>query len=138
MELTNKVVDSLYVEAMVLSDEARAYFDTFGHEDRDRMTPLHRVSFSCESLKVTTRLMHVIAWLLSRRANQSGLYGASLAKAANSDRATIQSLPEPARQIIGASEELYARIARLDGQLREPMPLPNAAHGLMSRLESVF
>jgi regulator of CtrA degradation len=138
MELTNKVVDSLYVEAMVLSDEARAYFDAFGHDDRDRMSPLHRVSFSCESLKVTTRLMHIIAWLLSRRANASGLYGASLGKAASSNEATVEALPESARQIISASEELYARIARLDGQLRDTTPLPNAAHGLMSRLESVF
>ena len=63
-KVTAKVIDALYVEAMVLADDARAYFDTFSREDRDALGPVLRVAFSCESLKVTTRLMHIIAWLL--------------------------------------------------------------------------
>ena len=64
-QLTPKLIDGLYVEAMVLADEARSYFDTGGRDDRLALDPLDRVGFSCESLKVTTRLMHVIAWLLT-------------------------------------------------------------------------
>src|SRR3546814_21193897 len=62
-----KLLDSLYVEAMVMADEARAYFDQQGDRDREEMDIMLRVSFSCESMKVTSRLMHVIAWLLTKR-----------------------------------------------------------------------
>ena len=71
-QLTPKLIDGLYVEAMVLADEARSYFDTLGRDDRLALDPLDRVGFSCESLKVTTRLMHVIAWLLTQRAVAAG------------------------------------------------------------------
>src|SRR3954466_7205772 len=57
---------------MLLADEARAYLDRQGRADRDSLEPIVRVSFSCESLKVTTRLMHVIAWLLTQRAVEAG------------------------------------------------------------------
>ena len=33
-QLTPKLIDGLYVEAMVLADEARSYFDTIGRDDR--------------------------------------------------------------------------------------------------------
>ncbi|MBE7186568.1 MAG: DUF1465 family protein, partial [Methylobacterium mesophilicum] len=67
-----RLIDSLYTEAMVLADEARHYFDEDGRREREALDPLVRVGFSCESLKVTTRLMHVIAWLLTRRAVEAG------------------------------------------------------------------
>ena len=71
-EMHSRLVDSLYVEAMLLADEARGYFDNAGKHERDGLDALGRVSFSCESLKVTTRLMHIIAWLLTQRAVQAG------------------------------------------------------------------
>src|SRR3546814_6031424 len=53
-----KLLDSLYVEAMVMADEARAYFDQQGDRDREEMDIMLRVSFSCESLKVTRSEEH--------------------------------------------------------------------------------
>src|SRR3569833_4328950 len=67
-----RLIDSLYVEAMLLADEARGYFDQGARIEREALDPLGRVTFSCESLKVTTRLMHIIAWLLTQRAVDSG------------------------------------------------------------------
>src|SRR3569623_3675640 len=72
LPITPKLVGARYTEAMLLTDEARSYFDSAGREDRDARDPFARVGFSCESLKVTTRLMHVIAWLLTQRAGESG------------------------------------------------------------------
>ena len=72
LRIHRKMIDSLYVEAMVLADEARGYFDQGARVEREALDPLGRVTFSCESLKVTTRLMHVIAWLLTQRAVDSG------------------------------------------------------------------
>lgn len=134
--LTEKLVDSLYVEAMVLADDARGYFDQFGRDARAEMTPLQRVSFSCESLKVTTRLMHSIAWLLSRRAADPATN--PLAAAAPSDSTTVRSLPEEARLLIRSSEDLYARIQRLDALLHDQARVPNPALHLRARLEQAF
>lgn len=134
--MTEKLIDTLYMESMVLADEARSYFDQFGRDARADMTPLQRVSFSCESLKVTTRLMHSIAWLLTQRAP----HGAQnpLAAAAPSDEATVTSLPDEARHLIRSSEDIYARIQRLDRKLAQSSNDPNPARFLRERLEQAF
>lgn len=135
-DMTVKLVDTLYVESMVLADEARSYFDQFGRDSRANMTPLQRVSFSCESLKVTTRLMHSIAWLLTQRTPHD--FRNPLAAAAPSDDATVLSLPDEAQQLIRASEDLYARIQRLDQKLAQSEYAPNPARFLRERLEQAF
>ena len=142
-ELTPKLVDSLYVEAMVLADEARSYFDMSGRADRDSLEPIDRVGFSCESLKVTTRLMHVIAWLLTQRAvtagelsrAQAGESERRLGPAPLSDEPLLPRLPPAAVELIRATEELYERVRRLDeGSFGEP-PTGSPARSLLNRLE---
>ena len=143
LELTPKLVGSLYTEAMVLADEARSYFDRLGREDRDSLDPLLRVGFSCESLKVTTRLMHVIAWLLTQRAVEAGELSPSqarrparrLGEEPESDEATVVQLPAAARALIASSRELFARVRRLDEADPEVEPHPSPARSLLSRLE---
>src|SRR5258708_25609012 len=73
--ITSRLIDSLYTEAMLLADEARSYFDDLGRNDRATLHPFARVGFACESLKVTTRIMHIVAWLLTQRAIESGEIG---------------------------------------------------------------
>ena len=70
--ITSRLIDSLYTEAMLLADEARSYFDDAGRDDRSTLEPFVRVGFACESLKVTTRIMHIVAWLLTQRAIETG------------------------------------------------------------------
>jgi regulator of CtrA degradation len=141
-ELTPKLIDGLYVEAMVLADEARAYFDRTARDDRLTLDPGDRVGFSCESLKVTTRLMHVIAWLLTQRAVAAGELSRieagrderRLGEAADSDADLVRRLPDQAVELIRASEELYDRVRRLDhGAFAAPAGSP--ARSLLSRLE---
>ena len=134
--MTDKLVDSLYMESMVLADEARSYFDQFGREARADMTPLQRVTFSCESLKVTTRLMHSIAWLLACRAQQGSAN--PLAAASPSDVATVSSLPDEAQHLIRSSEDLYERVQRLDRKLSQSLSDPNPTRFLRERLERAF
>jgi regulator of CtrA degradation len=140
-ELTSKLVDSLYVEAMVLADEARAYFDEYGSNDRLDLDPVTRVAFSCESLKVTTRLMHIIAWLMTQRAREAGepMIGdpaeRRLGEAAPSDETIIAAMPEQARALIEASSELYERVRRLDLGGADTGPAPSPARSLLSRLQ---
>jgi regulator of CtrA degradation len=144
--LALRVVDSLYVEAMVLADEARAYFDRPGSAERDGLPPLLRVSFSCESLKITTRLMHIVAWLLTRRAIEAGEIPAGaardharrLGRADDSDPALYRGLPEPARLLIETSRELYRRVQRLDVEADSGEVATSPARGLLNRLELAF
>ncbi len=136
--ITLKVINSLYVEAMLLADEARAYFDQHSHPTRAVMAPIDRVNFSCESLKVTARLMHVIAWLLHQRAHAENDRLAPpdrLGDAADSDPAALARLPAEAQQIIAASVGLYARVARLEGRMSaQAFAGPSPALSLQSRL----
>lgn len=144
--MTSRLIDALYTEAMLLADEARSYFDDAGRVDRASLDPFTRVSFSCESLKVTTRLMHIVAWLLTRRALNSGeiaaevevlpsrRLGIQLGKAADSDTEVVGRFPQGARTLIAASSDLYARVKRLEeGGTIDAGPSP--ARALMSRLE---
>ncbi len=145
-ELTPRLVSGLYVEAMVLADEVRAYFDEQGRGDREGMSPLERVSLSCESIKVTTRLMHIIAWLLTRRAVQAGEISQEesinpdrrLGEAADSEAIALDRLPIRARSLISASLDLYQRVARLDAGLVPHQHMISPARSLFSRLEAAF
>ena len=146
IQLTPKLIGSLYTEAMVMADEARSYFDRHGRDERDALDPILRVGFACESLKVTTRLMHIIAWLLTQRAVEAGELsradatrpGRRLGEAPDSDEDVIARLPETARGLIEASRDLYARVQRLDEPLPETEAQASPARSLLSRLERAF
>ncbi|HSR01012.1 MAG TPA: DUF1465 family protein [Sphingomicrobium sp.] len=143
VRITSRLIDSLYTEAMLLADEARSYFDDAGRDDRALLEPFARVGFACESLKVTTRIMHIVAWLLTQRAIESGEIPnregrrpeRRLGHAQASDPAVVVQLPDAAQKLINASAELYARVQRLDeGTIESEVP-QSPARALMGRLE---
>ena len=113
VRITSRLIDSLYTEAMLLADEARAYFDDAGRDERATLEPFARVGFACESLKVTTRIMHIVAWLLTQRAIESGeIVGREgrrperrLGHAQDSDLTVVNTLP-PSASLRGPSVEL--------------------------------
>ncbi|PCD02595.1 hypothetical protein COC42_14435 [Sphingomonas spermidinifaciens] len=137
-----RLIDSLYTEAMLLADEARDYFDESGRADRDALAPLARVSFSCESLKITTRLMHVIAWLLTQRAVMAGELSAvdaldgsrRLGDAPASEPAAVETLPPRARSLVEASSRLHWRVAQLDTAQASVTPAASPARVMIERL----
>jgi regulator of CtrA degradation len=143
VRITSRLIDSLYTEAMLLADEARSYFDDAGRDDRATLEPFARVGFACESLKVTTRIMHIVAWLLTQRAVESGEITAAggrrperrLGHAQDSDLDVISKFPESAQKLIGSSIDLYARIKRLDEGVVAEEPVQSPARALMGRLE---
>ena len=142
--LHHRLIGPLHVEAMLLADEARAYFDLAGKRERGRLDPIARVAFSCESLKLTTRLMHVISWLLTQRARQSGeLEGRPVATGSRSlgiapDTAedVLALLPEPARVLIEGSIDLYRRVERLDAAQGAVAASP--ARSMLDKLPASF
>lgn len=140
-----RLIDTLYVDAMVLADEARSYFDETGRLEREGLDPMARVSFSCESLKVTTRLMHIIAWLLTQRAVDAGELRAvdaldpsrRLGLAPVSEPSAVASMPQQARMLIAGSTELYRRVARLDDSQIEAVA-DSPVQSLHARLAMAF
>jgi regulator of CtrA degradation len=141
--ITSRLIDSLYTEAMLLADEARSYFDDAGRDERSTLEPFARVGFACESLKVTTRIMHIVAWLLTQRAIESGeIPGRDcrrperrLGHAQDTDEEVFATLPPSARRLISASADLYARVKRLDEGGLEAEAAQSPARALMGRLE---
>ncbi|MFW2852806.1 DUF1465 family protein [Sphingomonas sp. TX0543] len=141
-----RLIDGLYTEAMLLADEARSYFDEGGRVERETLPPMMRVSFSCESLKVTTRLMHVIAWLLTQRAVQQGELAPRdaldpsrrLGQAPETDAGLLRDLPEQARQMIASSIELHRRVSRLDAAQLVGLPDESPARRMLDRLSLAF
>lgn len=143
-ELTPKLLDALYTEAMLLADEARSHFD------RDQMggnlSPEISVAYSCESLKVTTRLMHSIAWLLNQKALRAGELSQTEADSGErglgygpaTDGFQVERFSQEAQLLIAASEDLYFRLLRLSGKMLNkatPVPEPLA---MMERLRASF
>jgi len=143
VRITSRLIDALYTEAMLLADEARSYFDDAGRDERATLEPFARVGFACESLKVTTRIMHIVAWLLTQRAIESGeIPGGGgrrperkLGHAQDTDPVVIASLPPAAQRLVSASADLYARVKRLDEGGLEAVAPQSPARALMGRLE---
>ena len=141
--ITPRLINSLYTEAMLLADEARAYFDQAGRDERLTLEPFARVGFACESLKVTTRIMHIVAWLLTQRAVESGeLHAADghrperrVGHANASDPLVVDRLPPAAQRLVMASTDLYSRVTRLDEGVIDDEPAQSPARALMGRLE---
>ena len=147
MRVQRALIDSLYTESMLLADEARGYFDAVGREQRDLLGAMDRVIFSCESLKVTTRLMHSIAWLLTQRAVAAGELGAGearhpsrrLGEAPVTDDSAFDAMPVAAQQLIAASIDLHRRIARLDAAQDDLAGVPvSPARTMLDRLAHAF
>lgn len=143
-ELTPKLLSALYTEAMVLADEVRAYFD---RDPTANGLPLEvAVAFSCESLKVTTRLMHSIAWLLNQKAYRAGELSQDQANsdardlgyAPATDDYQLARFPQEARELISASEDLYFRLSRISTAMRYITNAAPASHKMIERIREAF
>lgn len=66
--LSRPIIEALYTEALVLADEVRAVFAAGTREPVAGEDAFVRLALSTEGLKTTTRMMHVLAWLLNQRA----------------------------------------------------------------------
>lgn len=138
-----RIVETLYCEALVLSDEVRGAFDLSGRIDSTGLAEsTARIALSCEALRTTTRMMHALAWLLNHRAYFAGELSefqlrrrGRLAEFPDADAERIDLLAPETRELIGATERFYARLLRLDRGWRERDPdLPSALAQLRRRL----
>lgn len=144
--LSDRLAQTLYTEALLLADETHAYYDAAGRVEREVLEPKARVQFACEALKATTRLMHVIAWLATRRAIAAGELGEGdprsperrLGESAPSDSAVLGEMPTAARRLILAGIDLHERVGRVASGIESPIALASPARALFQRLERSF
>ncbi|WP_298199659.1 DUF1465 family protein [Novosphingobium sp.] len=132
VDLNARIIESLYIEGLMLSDEVRAAFDLTpgaANDTRDDGDTA-RIALSCEALRTTTRMMHSVAWLINHRAyfrqeisefqlRRYGRISPSLPDAAP-DRLAL--LPPAVQELIRATERFYARLVRLDAGWRDRAP----------------
>jgi regulator of CtrA degradation len=141
--LSDRLAETLYTEALLLADETHAYYDLAGRSDREQLEPRERVQFACEALKATTRLMHVIAWLATRRAIATGELPEGdprsaerqLGESTPSDTNVLGAMPTPARRLILAGIDLHERVGRVAAGIEAPIATASPARALLQRLE---
>ncbi|MCT2559481.1 DUF1465 family protein [Tsuneonella sp. YG55] len=139
-DINQPIIEALYCEALVLADEVRSAFDLAparaGDED------LVRIALSVEGLRTTTRMMHVLAWLLNHRAYFSGELSeyqlrrhGELPPDRPADPEQLALLEPETCALIAETEAFHGRIARLDAAWRDRFAVrPAAIHRLRERL----
>lgn len=119
-----------YDEALQLVTEARDYFvNNMGMDRRGGANISDRLLYDCETLRLSTRLTQVMAWLLMQRAVHEGeiafedlvqeeyrLGGRDVCLDNDSD--VLETLPPHLRSLMERSLKLYQRVARLDEMVR--------------------
>lgn len=137
-----RIVEGLYCEALVLSDDVRAVFTLSGRIDAAAEHDEAQMALSCEGLRTTTRMMHSVAWLLNHRAYFAGelsefqlrRYG-KLSDFPESEPARLALLDPRTRELVRATERFHARLKRLDAGWRERgAGAPSAIAALRERL----
>ena len=144
--INHEIIEDLYSEALLLADDARAVFDLRIGEKGDNASDSLKIALSIEGLRTTTRVMHVLAWLLNQRAFLAGeLSAAQLARhnelpeERSADPANLEALEPETRALIRESEDLHARVARLDREMRRAeQPADAPVQAMQDRLAQAF
>jgi regulator of CtrA degradation len=142
--------DRTFDEGMALVEETARYLDGKGREEARVLPRKAAMLYAGESMRVTTRLMQAASWLLVQRAVRDGDMDRSDAL---NDRYRLGSreiclgicaeetdeLPVQLQDLLGRSDNLYRRIARLDDILFGEQPVaPAGARGQMDALAQAF
>jgi len=122
------LLENTYDEAYSLLIESREFMEHTVPEYRKRVTQMQRLMLTKETMRLTTRLTQIMAWLLTQKAVH--LEQLAPNKAMRSayrlggqkvclDRGDgdQEILPPQLRSLLNRSYDLYVRINRLDQQL---------------------
>lgn len=121
VHLLHKTLD----ETLALLVQARDYMSYAVPAAKPDLLPAERLRVSCEAMRVTARLSHVMAWLLAQKAVQAGEISPVAAAAAyrlseddlcllEESAESLAALPEGLRELLEKSRALYVRVTRLD------------------------
>ena len=138
-DITALIAEELYCEANILADEVRAAFAPAASELMPVELPLRR-ALECEGLKTTTRIMHVLAWLLNHRAFLAGQMSDlqwQRHTVLPPDRAPVAEMMDlldlPTQSLVAETQRMHARIARLYREYRASRVPPSRTIGSIHR-----
>lgn len=144
--LDGPFLDKCYEEAMGLIHAASRYLQGPGKSERAALPDPLGAVFTGESLRMTTRLMQAVAWLMTQRAAAAGEI--TLEEALAPDQRLggrevclapplpgSEGLPPTLTEMMEESRRIYDRIARLEEQLLAPEATENPVHQMLSRLD---
>ena len=114
-----------YNEAISIVHQAADYFENHGYAEKQKLSDQATLTFTSESLRMTTRLTQIMAWLFVQRAIAAGELEEEEAFKPNrrlgghatclpDDPADTDDLPSDFQSLLSSSEGLFRRIARLD------------------------
>jgi regulator of CtrA degradation len=123
-------IDKAYDETMSLLVEARNYVAFQEGVDQRSLAPGQRLQVSYESMRVTSRLTQVMAWMLAQKAvyagemTQARAVGEEFALSGGeicSDPSGPDNaeLPTGLRSLLERSHSLYMRVSRLEDMVRQ-------------------
>ncbi len=133
-DINEAIIEALYSEALVLADEVRQVFDLNPIRETGEAADRVRMALSVEGLRTTTRVMHVLAWLLNQRAYFAGELTefqlrrhSRLPDDRTPEQDSLALLQPETRALIDESVRLHARILRLDHAWQEHFDMRPAA-----------
>jgi regulator of CtrA degradation len=118
--------DKTYNEALALTEEAYAYLAEIDRNNINADSPVEDLRLRGEAFRLTTRLMQVVAWLLTQRAVQAGELSASEVAGDAQHRLSAPrvcrddsqhhhpTIPSTMSDLLDRSLNLYMQIERLD------------------------
>ena len=140
--LSRPIIESLYSEALLLADEVRAVFAMGMGDAAPDASDRLRLALSSEGLKSTTRMMHVLAWLLNQRAFFAGeltetqlRHHGRLPDDRPSNADDLELLEPATRELIEDTIRLHRRISRLDQAWADEFDAQPAVHSMRDRLD---
>ena len=142
----------IYDESMAMVRQAADYLELEGVIERQQLSQKMGIIYACESMRLTTRLMQVSAWLLAMRAIRQGELGAADIEARGFRLGAKEVclggpvrgaglLPVRLINLLEASKRLYERVARLDQLLfdgKDQLPQHRPIVAQLSRIEEAF
>ena len=144
---------TLFREGMALVEETAGYLDGPGRQQSKDLGRAAALAYATESMRLTTRLMQLASWLLLHRAVKEGEMSLAqadkektkvkLSTADTHDPANVALLPEILRGLIDRSQQLQAKVRRLDNTIHnrtsnDQPPLGNPVERQLGLLKAAF
>ena len=117
----------LFRDGMALVEETATYLDGPGRQESKKLERSAALAYATESMRLTTRLMQLASWLLLHRAVKEGEMSLAQADKEKSkiklsaqdthDNGNFEFLPETLRKLIKRSQDLQAKVRRIDNTI---------------------
>lgn len=150
---SSQIFSDLFRDGMALVEETATYLDGPGRQQSKKLERAASLAYATESMRLTTRLMQLASWLLLHRAVKEGEMSLAqagrektkvkLASTETHDPDNIELLPPSLRALIERSQQLYAKVRRLDATIysqgaAERPPATNPVERQLGLLKAAF